>query len=50
LARYVTSFAVDPRETPRRDVVKATIKVKSRGTPSGKTPRLITHSNGPPPR
>jgi len=31
LARYVTSFAVDPRETPRRDVVKATIKVKSRG-------------------
>jgi hypothetical protein len=33
LARYVTSFAVDPRETPRRDVVKATIKVKSRGAP-----------------
>ncbi len=33
LARYVTSFAVDPRETLRRDVVKATIKVKSRGAP-----------------
>jgi len=33
LARHVTSFAVDPRETPRRDVVKATIKVKSRGAP-----------------
>jgi hypothetical protein len=33
LARHVTSFTVDPRETPRRDVVKATIKVKSRGTP-----------------
>jgi hypothetical protein len=33
LARYVASFAVDPRETPRRDVVKATIKVKSRGAP-----------------
>jgi hypothetical protein len=33
LARYVTSFAVDPRETPKRDVVKATIKVKSSGAP-----------------
>ena len=33
LARHVTSFAVDPRETLRRDVVKATIKVKSRGAP-----------------
>ncbi|MFZ8840272.1 MAG: hypothetical protein ACO2PM_15440 [Pyrobaculum sp.] len=33
LARYVTSFAVDPRETPKRDVVKVTIKVKSRGAP-----------------
>jgi hypothetical protein len=50
LARYVASFAVDPRETLRRDVVKATIKVKSRGAPSGKTPRLSTRSNGPPPR
>ncbi len=33
LARYVTSFAVDQRETLRRDVVKVTIKVKSRGAP-----------------
>jgi len=33
LARYVASFAVDPRETPKRNVVKATIKVKSRGAP-----------------
>jgi hypothetical protein len=33
LARHVTSFAVDPRETLRRGVVKATIKVKSRGAP-----------------
>jgi hypothetical protein len=33
LARYVASFAVDPRETPKRDVVKATIMVKSREAP-----------------
>jgi hypothetical protein len=33
LARYVASFAVDPRETLKRDVVKATIKVKSSGAP-----------------
>jgi hypothetical protein len=46
LARAVKSFTVDPREALRRDAVRVTMRVKSRGHPSGKTPRLSTRSSG----